>query len=82
MVKLLKRTTDNKFLSSLSGDTWVESRKEAFEMTYSECEEVKTELLNTYTTEQIKEVVDVNKTKLISDAEKQILAELVKNSKQ
>jgi len=78
MVKLIKRTTDKKYLQSFSGDTWVDSADEAYEMTYSECETTKTELLKTYTQDQIKEVVDFTKSKPISDAEKLQLLELLK----
>jgi len=47
MIKIIKRTTDNKFLQSVETDTWVDNIKHSFEMTHRECEEVKTQLLNT-----------------------------------
>ena len=41
MIKLIKRTTDNKFLQSVETDSWVDNVKDAFEMTYKECETAK-----------------------------------------
>ena len=81
MIKIIKRTTDNKFLQSVETDTWVNNIKESFEMTYKECEEVKTQLLNTYTTEQLVEVIDMSKSKPISKEEKKELLNLIKNKK-
>ena len=69
MIKLIKRTTDKKFLQSLSADTWVDTAKEAFEMTYVECEAAKTELLKTYQPQEIKEVVVFTKSKPMSEEE-------------
>ena len=56
MIKYIKRKSDNKFLQSLENDLWVDNTKDAYEMTYRECEETKTTLLNTYTSEEITEV--------------------------
>lgn len=81
MIKIIKRTTDNKFLQSVETDTWVNNIKESFEMTYKECEEVKTQLLNTYTTEQLVEIIDMSKSKPISKEEKKELLNLIKNKK-
>ena len=78
MIKVIKRTTDNKFLQSVETDTWVDDVKDAFEMTYRECETAKTELLNTYTSEQIKEIVNMSKHKPISEEEKKELINLIK----
>lgn len=78
MVKYIKRTTDNKYLQSVETDTWVDNVKDAFQMTYRECETAKTELLNTYTTEQLKEVVDMRKDKPITEEEKKELLALLK----
>jgi len=78
MIKLIKRTLDNKFLSSLENDIWVENKNDAFEMTYRECEAAKETLLNTYGSDDIKDVVIFNKTKTISEEEKQELLELLK----
>jgi hypothetical protein len=78
MVKYIKRTTDNKYLQSLETDTWVDNVKEAYEMTYRECESAKTQLLNTYTLEQLKESVNLQKHKPITEEEKQELRNLLK----
>ena len=78
MIKLIKRKTDNKYLQSIESDIWVDSIREAFEMTYWECEAAKTILLNTYTAEQISEIVNFNKSKPISEEEKQELFNMLK----
>ena len=70
MIKLIKRTSDKKYLQSLSGDTWVDSYKDAYQMTYFECETVKTELLKTYQPEELKEVIDFGKSKHMTEEEK------------
>ena len=79
MIKIIKRTTDNKFLQSVETDTWVDNVKDAFEMTYRECNTAKTELLNTYTSEQIVEIVNFSKSKPITQEEKKELFNLLKN---
>jgi hypothetical protein len=79
MIKVIKRTTDNKFLQSVETDTWVDDVKDAFEMTYRECNTAKTELLNTYTSEQIVEIVNMSKSKPITEEEKKELLNLLKN---
>ena len=79
MVKYIKRKNDNKFLQSLENDIWVDNVKDAYEMTYRECEETKTTLLNTYTSEDITEVVNMFKSKPISKEEKKELLNLLKN---
>ena len=71
MIKLIKRTTDNKFLQSVETDTWVDNGKDAFEMTQKEFELVKTQLLNTYPADQLKEIINLHKIKPVSDEEKQ-----------
>jgi hypothetical protein len=78
MIKLLKRTTDNKYLQSFENDIWVDTKKDAFEMTYRECETTKSELLKTYQTEQIVEIVDMFKNKPVSIEEKQELISLLR----
>jgi hypothetical protein len=78
MVKLIKRKTDNKYLQSIESDVWVDNIKEAFEMTYRECEAAKTVLFNTYSSEQLIEIVDFKKFKAISEEEKQELFNLLK----
>ena len=79
MVKYIKRKSDNKFLQSLENDVWVDNAKDAYEMTYRECEETKTTLLNTYTSEEITEVVNMFKSKPMSKEEKKELLNLLKN---
>lgn len=78
MIKVIKRTTDNKFLQSIETDMWVDNVKEAFEMTHRECELAKTNLLNTYTSEQIVEVVNMFKSKPITKEEIKELRNLLK----
>jgi hypothetical protein len=78
MVKLLKRTTDNKFLKSLAEDLWVEDSKEAFEMNYLECISSKETLSETYTSEQLKEVVIFSKSKPLTREEVKQIRNLLK----
>jgi len=78
MIKYIKRKSDNKFLQSLENDIWVDNSKDAYEMTYRECEETKTTLLNTYTSEEITEVVNMFKSKPMSREEKKELLNLLK----
>jgi hypothetical protein len=78
MIKYIKRKSDNKFLQSLENDVWVDNSKDAYEMTYRECEETKTTLLNTYTSEEITEVVNMFKNKPMSREEKKELLNLLK----
>lgn len=81
MIKLIQRKTDNKYLQSVETDSWVDNVTDAFEMTYRECETGKTELLNTYTSDQIKEVVNMRKSKPISDEERKELLDILKQKK-
>lgn len=78
MIKYIKRKSDNKFLQSLENDVWVDNSKDAYEMTYRECEDTKTTLLNTYTSEEITEVVNMFKGKPMSREEKRELINLLK----
>jgi hypothetical protein len=78
MIKIIKRTTDNKFLQSIETDTWVDNVKDAFEMTYRECNTAKTELLNTYNSEQIVEIVNFSKSKPITEEERKELLNLLR----
>jgi len=82
MIKLIQRTTDNKYLQSFETDTWVDDVKDAFEMTYRECETAKTELIKTYTSEQIKDIVNMRKNKPITQEEKRELLNLLKKKKE
>ena len=79
MVKYIKRKTDNKYLQSIENDIWVDNAKDAFEMTYRECENAKNQLLDTYTKEQIVEIVNMSKNKPISREEKKELLDLLRN---
>jgi hypothetical protein len=79
MIKYIKRKSDNKFLQSLENDVWVDNSKDAYEMTYRECEDTKTTLLNTYTSEEITEGFNMFKSKPISKEEKKELLNLLKN---
>ena len=78
MIKYIKRKNDNKFLQSLENDLWVDNTKDAYEMTYRECEDTKTTLLNTYASEEITEVVNIFKNKPMSREEKKELLNLLK----
>ncbi len=78
MVKILKRTTDNKYLKSVDTETWVDNIKDAYEMTYNECEDVKTSLNGVFSEEQLIEIVIMTKIKPITKEEKKELRNLLK----
>jgi hypothetical protein len=78
MVKYIKRTTDNKYLKSLETETWVDDIKEAFEMTYRECETAKEALSGVFLPEQLKEIVNMRKNKQITKEEEKELMALLK----
>ena len=78
MIKLIQRKTDNKYLKSVETDTWVDDIKEAFEMTYKEYNTSKETLLNTYTEEQLKAVVNIKKSKPMTKEEREELINLLK----
>ena len=78
MIKLIQRTTDNKYLQSVETDTWVDNVKDAFEMTYKEYNTFKETLLNTYTKEQLKTIVNMTKSKRITKEERVELINLLK----
>lgn len=79
MIKVIRRTSDNKYLKSVESDTWVDDVKEAYEMTHRECESAKVVLLNTYSVESIKEIANYAKNKPISKEEYDELLALLKN---
>jgi hypothetical protein len=79
MVKYIKRTTDNKYLKSVETETWVDDMKDAFEMTYRECETAKEALNGVFLPEQLKEIVNMQKTKPITKEEESELIALLKN---
>jgi hypothetical protein len=78
MIKLIQRTTDNKYLKSVETETWVDNVKEAFEMTHRECETAKTALNGIFLPEQLKVIVDMRKYKSITEEEKRELITLFK----
>jgi hypothetical protein len=78
MIKLIQRTTDNKYLKSVETETWVDNVKEAFEMTHRECETAKTALNGVFLPEQLKVIVDMRKHKPITEEEKKELLDLLK----
>ena len=78
MIKLIQRTTDNKYLKSVETETWVEDIKDAFEMTYRECESAKATLSGVFLPEQLKEIVNMKKSKPITEEEKEELLSLLR----
>jgi zona occludens toxin (predicted ATPase) len=78
MVKYIKRTTDNKYLKSVETEAWVDNIKDAFEMTYRECEAAKISLQGIFFPEQLKEIVNMRKSKSITEEEKKELLDLLK----
>lgn len=80
MIKILKRVSDNKYLKSLENDLWVDSISEAFEMTHRECENAKISLKDTYGQDDLKEIVNMGKSKPMSRQEIKELRNLLKNN--
>jgi hypothetical protein len=78
MIKLIQRTTDNKYLKSVETETWVDNVKEGFEMTHRECETAKTALNGVFLPEQLKVIVDMRKYKSITKEEREELLNLLK----
>ena len=78
MIKLIQRTTDNKYLQSVETETWVENIKDAFEMTYRECESAKLALEGVFLPDQLKEIVNMKKSKPITEEEKKELLDMLK----
>ena len=76
MIKLIKRTTDNKYLKSVETETWVDDVKDAFEMTYIECEAAKAALNGVFLPEQLKEIINPQKGKPMTDEERAQLSAL------
>jgi hypothetical protein len=60
-------------------ETWVDDVKDAFEMTYRECEEAKLALEGVFLPEQLKEIVNMRKVKSITREERMELINLLKN---
>lgn len=78
MIKLIQRTTDNKYLKSVETETWVDNIKDAFEMTYRECEVAKLALEGVFLPEQLKEIVNMRKSKPTTEEEKKELFDMLK----
>jgi hypothetical protein len=78
MIKLIQRITDNKYLQSVETETWVENIKDAFEMTYRECESAKLALEGVFLPDQLKEIVNMKKSKPITEEEKKELLDMLK----
>lgn len=78
MVIYIRRKTDKKYLQSVQTDTWVDNAKDAYEMTYNECQAAKTELLNMYTSDQLVEVMNPQKMKPMTEEEKQEVINFLK----
>lgn len=79
MIKVIKRTSDGKFLKSFENDLWVDNVSEAFEMTHRECESVKLLLSDEYLEEDLKVIVNMFKLKPISREEARELKNILKN---
>jgi hypothetical protein len=69
MIKIIKRTTDNKYLKSVETETWVDNIKDAFEMTYLECEAAKEALNGVFLPEQLQVIINPQKGKPMTDEE-------------
>jgi hypothetical protein len=78
MIKLIQRTTDNKYLKSVETETWVDNVTDAFEMTHRECVTAKTSLDGVFLPEQLKVIVDMRKYKSITKEEREELINLLK----
>jgi hypothetical protein len=79
MIKIIQRTTDNKYLKSVETQTWVDDVNEAFEMTYKECEDAKLSLEGVFLPTQLKEIVNMRKDKPMTKEEKKEIINLLKN---
>lgn len=79
MIKIIQRKSDNKYLQSAENDLWTNNISEAYEMSLIECVEVKNSLSANYTSEDIKEILNLNKVKIASKKEKKIYRDILKN---
>ena len=79
MIKIIQRKSDNKYLQSVENDLWTNNISESYEMSLIECVEVKKSLSTNYTTEDIKEILNLNKVKIASKEEKKIYRDILKN---
>lgn len=78
MILIIQRKSDNKYLVSAEGDTWTENISEAFEMNIIESEEAKLTLSNKYSEGDLKEILNFQKTKVVSKEEKKEIKNLFK----
>lgn len=78
MILIIQRKSDNKYLVSAEGDTWTENISEAFEMNIIESEEAKLTLSNKYSEDDLKEILNFQKTKVVSKEEKKLIRNLFK----
>jgi len=76
MIKIIKRTTDNKYLKSVETETWVDNVKDAFEMTYLECESAKAALNGVFLPEQLQVIINPQKGKPMTDEEISQMSEI------
>ena len=79
MIKIIKRTTDNKYLKSVETETWVDNIKDAFEMTYRECEVAKLSLEGVFSPEQLIEIVNFSKSKTITEEERKEIMNVIRS---
>ena len=79
MIKIIQRKSDNKYLQSAENDLWTNNISEAYEMSLIECIEVKNSISTNYTSEDIKEILNLNKVKIASKKEKKKYRDILKN---
>lgn len=63
MVKKIQRKSDKKYLSSLENNTWVDNIKDASEFTQKEAIDTMSELLKTYSKEDLLQYTNAWKNK-------------------
>ena len=59
MIKIIQRKSDNKYLQSAENDLWTNNISEAYEMSLIECVADKNSLSANYTSEDIKEILNL-----------------------
>ena len=78
MIKLIQRKSDNQYLVSAESETWTENLSEAFEMNIIELREAKVTLSSKYSEEDLKEILNLQKTKIASKADKKLIRSIFK----
>ena len=78
MVIIIKRTTDDKYLKSLTEDIWVDDIKQVYIIHFNEISEIRETLLKTYAEDQLKEFIDFVKVKPLSKEDKKEFRKLLK----